>query len=74
MNVNRYVDMIKISTKTSIILLILLNNNYIYKKNTTTNKTKEMCIQYNKQTGRFPVVVTCLFNSGCFNCVVIVIK
>ena len=71
MNVNRCVDMIKISTKTSIILLILLNNNYIYKKN-TTNKTKEMCIQFN--TGQFSVVVTCLFNSGCFNCMIIVIN
>ena len=35
---------------------------------------QEMCIQYNKQTGQFPVVVTCLFNSECFNCMVIVIN
>ena len=68
---NPYLDMIKISTKISIILLILSNNN---KKNKTTNKTKEMCIQYSKQTGQFPVVVTCLFNSGCFNCMIIVIN
>jgi hypothetical protein len=69
MNVNPYVNMIQISTKISIILLILSNND---KKNKTTNKTNEMCIQLN--TGQFSVVVTCLFNSGCFNCMIIVIN
>jgi len=48
---------------------MLSNNN---KNNKTTNKTKEMCIQFN--TGQFSVVVTCLFNSGCFNCMIIVIN
>ena len=66
---NPNVNMIQISTKINIILLILSNNN---KKNETTNKTKEMCIQYN--SGQFSVVVTCLFNSGCFNCMIIVIN
>ena len=69
MNVNPNVNMIQISTKINIILLILSNNNKI---NETTNKTKEMCIQYN--SGQFSVVVTCLFNSGCFNCMIIVIN
>ena len=69
MNVNPNVNMIQISTKISIISLILSNNN---NKNKTTNKTKQMCIQYN--TGQFSVVVTCLFNSGCFNCMIIVIN
>jgi hypothetical protein len=67
--VNPNVNMIQISTKINIILLILSNNNKI---NETTNKTKEMCIQYN--SGQFSVVVTCLFNSGCFNCMIIVIN
>ena len=66
---NPNVNMIQISTKINIILLILSNNNKI---NETTNKTKEMCIQYN--SGQFSVVVTCLFNSGCFNCMIIVIN
>ena len=66
---NPNVNMIQISTKINIILLILSNNNKI---NETTNKTKEMCRQYN--TGQFSVVVTCLFNSGCFNCMIIVIN